>query len=97
MSMQLEGLTYYHHKCPHFCKKVCLKHPNDDFILTREKKKSVQTLKADFYREFGEKIKIFYCYLLLAAENLLLAEQLRISASSSASKLPARANTSFML
>ena len=53
-------------------------------------------LKSDFYRKFGEKNKDFYCYLLLAAENLLLAEQLQISASSSASKLPARANTSFM-
>ena len=78
---------------PFLQKIICLKHPNEDFILTRAKKKSVQMLKSDFYRKFGEKNKDFYCYLLLAAENLLLAEQLLISASSSASKLPARANT----
>ena len=36
----------------------------------------------------------FHCYLLLAAENFLLAEQFQITASSSASRLPARANTS---
>ena len=53
-------------------------------------------LKSDFYQKFGEKNKDFYCYLLLAAENLLLAEQLQISASSSASKLPARANTTYI-
>ena len=47
-------------------------------------------LKSDFYHKFGEKMKI---YLLLAAENFLLAEQLQISAGSSASKLPARADT----
>ena len=42
------------------------------------------------------KYQNFYCYLLLAAENFLLAEQFQITASSSASKLPARANTSAM-
>ena len=49
---------------PFLQKSICLKHPNEDFILTREKKKSVQMLKSDFYRKFGEKIKIFtatYC------------------------------------
>ena len=39
------------------------------------------------------KYQNFHCYLLLAAENFLLAEQFEITASSSASKLPACANT----
>ena len=61
----------------------------EDFILTRKKRCSNQIFTVYFF----EKHKDFYCYLLLAAENSLLAEQLQISASSSASKLPARANT----
>ena len=52
--------------------------------------------KYSYSCKFGKKNNDFYCYLLLAAENLLLAEQLQISASSSASKLPARANTNLM-
>ena len=81
---------------PIFTKKYILETSKWRFYIEKSKKKSVQMFKSDFYHKFCEKIKDFHCYLLLAAENLLLAEQLQISASSSASKLPARANTNLM-
>ena len=74
-------------------KSICLKHPDEDFILSREKRNPFRRSSRIFTANLMKK-KDFYCYFLLAVENLLLAEQLQISASSSASKLPARANTS---
>ena len=58
-------------------------------------KKTYSDDQTRFVTQIWWKNKDFYCYLLLAAENLLLAEQLQISACSSASKLPACANTNW--
>ena len=63
--------------------------------IDKSKKEICSDAQIRFLPQIWWKNKDFYCYLLLAAENLLLAEQLQISASSSASKLPARANTIF--
>ena len=67
--MQLEGLTKHHYKCPHFYEKSkCLKHPNEDFVLTREKKKFVEMLKYDETSPIGQRcvLTLSLCVLNIA-------------------------------
>ena len=78
---------------PFLQKKIYVLNIKMKILYWEEKKDICSDAQIRFLPQIWWKNKDFYCYLLLAAENLLLAEQLQISASSSASKLPARANT----